>query len=71
MESMIDGGEKPKEDFCVAEDGVVESFVAWDLGFSSQEALQREKFGFVYIVCYDFVSPHKKLFKKRKVINPI
>ena len=30
---------KPKEDFCVAKDGIVESFVAWDLRFSSQEAL--------------------------------
>ena len=35
--------EKPKEDFCIAEDGVVESFVTWDLGFASQEALQRKK----------------------------
>ena len=33
---------KPKEDFCVAEDGIVESFVAWDLRFSSQEALQEK-----------------------------
>ena len=43
---MIDG-EKPEEDFCVTEDGIVESFVAWDLGFSAQEALQIEKFCFV------------------------
>ena len=35
--------EKPEEDFCIAEDGVVESFVTWDLGFSSQETLEREK----------------------------
>ena len=38
-----DDDDKPKEDFCIAEDGVVESFVTWDLGFASQEALQRKK----------------------------
>ena len=37
-----DDDDKPKEDFCIAEDGVVESFVTWDLGFASQEALQRK-----------------------------
>ena len=68
---MIDGGEKPKEDFCVAEDGVVESFVAWDLGFSSQEALQREKFGFVYIVCYDFPRSSSKREKLSIQYDPI
>ena len=39
---MIMMFDKPKEDFCIAEDGVVESFVTWDLGFASQEALQRK-----------------------------
>ena len=38
-----DDVDKPKEDFCIAEDGIVESFVTWDLGFASQEALQRKK----------------------------
>ena len=39
-----DGHEnKPQEDFCIAEDGVVKSFIARDLSFSSQEALQKEK----------------------------
>ena len=38
-----DGDEnKPQEDFCIAEDGVVKSFIAWDLSFSSQEALQKD-----------------------------
>ena len=39
MMSDNDVDDKPKEDFCIAEDGVVECFVAWDLGFPSQEAL--------------------------------
>ena len=36
------GGNKPQEDFCITEDGVVKSFIAWDLSFSSQEALQKD-----------------------------
>ena len=39
-----DGDEnRPQEDFCITEDGVVKSFIARDLSFSSQEALQKEK----------------------------
>ena len=37
---------KPQEDFCITEDGVVKSFIAWDLSFSSQEALQKDISGF-------------------------
>ena len=36
-----DNVDKPQEDFCVTEDGVVKSFVAWNLSFSSQEALRK------------------------------